>query len=119
MDRSPFVPILKALGPEMTLQWPKITRSAEVLKWPIIGPFIGRFGPLLNLTEIFTQTMYPPSLNKIGPKLFELLSGQACYGQKNNVFCQIPKMAPNRAILGPIGPIIELVRNIHPNIALI
>ena len=75
--RSQFVPISKALGPEMTLEWLKITRSQKHRKWATIRPICGQNLPLSNLTEIFTQSMFLPSLMKIGPILFKLLNGQA------------------------------------------
>ena len=48
--RSQFVPILKALGPEMTLEWLKITRSQKHRKWSTIQPICSQIFPLSNLT---------------------------------------------------------------------
>ena len=48
--RSQFVPILKALGPEMTLERLKITRSQKHRKWAVIRPICGQIFPLSNLT---------------------------------------------------------------------
>ena len=40
--RSQFVPILKALGAEMTLERLKITRSQKHRKWAAIQPICGQ-----------------------------------------------------------------------------